>query len=114
MLKLTSRTNVDNHHIYLGLFHTMHQREYFLLNLMFEQMVPHDLVYRDDRPLQTRAHDGPMFRLPSLCSSVFTKSYLYQGMVMWNQLPISIRNIGNYESFKKQIKQMLRERGNDV
>lgn len=110
ILNLPSRTNVDQQHLYLGIFHTDFRREYFLMNLMYQLHSSYGLGFRDNRQLQTRAHAGLMYRLPARCSAVFMKSFLYQGMTMWNRLPIPLRNLAKYDVFKRQMKQMLRER----
>lgn len=38
------------------------------------------------------------------------KSFLYQGMILWNQLPIPFRINEDYEDFKMQVKQLLHDR----
>lgn len=59
--------------------------------------------HQDKRQLQTRAHVGLMFKIPSCCSSIFMNSFLYRGMVMWNQLPVSIRCIPIFEFSKNRL-----------
>lgn len=110
ILKLPSRTNVDQHHMNLGIFHTNQRRDYFLMNLMFQLYRSHNMRYRDERQLQTRVHDGPIFRPPTRCTSVFMKSFLYHGMITWNQLPITLRRNDNHDIFKLQLKELMRER----
>lgn len=114
ILRLPSRTNVDRQHLYLSLLHTEHRREYFLMNLMYQLHSSYGLNYTDDRQLQTRAHAGLMYRIPVRSSSIFMKSFSYRGMTMWNRLPIPLRNIAEYETFKRQMKQMLREHEADL
>lgn len=82
---------------------------YFLLNTIYHLITCTDPSYNDNRKLHTRAHAGPMFRIPSRCSHVFMKSFAYQGMLSWNRLPAHVRCTGSYELFKRKIKQMIRE-----
>lgn len=77
---------------------------------MFQLYASHRMIYQDDRQLQTRLHDGPVSRPPSRCTTVFMKSFLYQGMILWNQLPILLRINGDYEVFKMQVKQLMLDR----
>lgn len=37
----------------------------------------------------------------------FKKSFLYQGITRWNNLPNEIRNISDYETFKRKLKRIL-------
>lgn len=109
ILKMPCRTNVDQKHVDLGLWHMENRRRYFLLNTMHTLIRQPDSPYVDTRSLRTRAHTGLLFKLPAKCTGIFIKSFVYQGMNTWNQLPPGIRRVGSKEEFKKQVKQMIRE-----
>lgn len=95
--KLPPRTNVDQKHVELGIWHLENRREYFLLCLMFQLITRPGFLYTDNRNLHTRAHAGRIFKLPSRWPTTFTKSFLNQGMTTWNQLPTDLRNINSFD-----------------
>lgn len=101
ILKLSPHTNVDHEHIDLGIWHLENRRQYFLLCLKFELSVRPDFPYIDRRYLQTRAHMGQIFQLPSSCTTCFMKSFVCQGMKKWNELAPDTRNINSFDIFKR-------------
>ena len=46
----------------------------------------------------------------SRVQGVGTKTFFYSGIKEWNSLPVSIRNVNNYQSFKFKVKQHLKEK----
>lgn len=65
ILKLPRRTNVDQEHAQLGIWHLENRRNYFLMKLMHLLINNPQLSLADNRGLQTRAHGG-LLLLPVL------------------------------------------------
>lgn len=63
----------------------------------------------DSRRLPTRLHDGPTFMHIRPNSVWFKKSFLYQGIMRWNNLPSSLRSIEDAGRFKRKLNNILPE-----
>lgn len=107
ILKLPKRTNVDNCHVTLNLWHIETRSRFFLLKYMY------NLAHRvsnpsiDRRPLPTRSHDATVFRLPSRCSSKYINSFIYMGRNMWNALSSDIKLLPTLNGFVTSIRSKL-------
>jgi hypothetical protein len=47
------------------------------------------------------------FCVPSICKNVYIKSALVNGIFVWNNLNVHIREISNRALFKKRLKEIL-------
>lgn len=103
--RLSRRTNVDNYHVRNNLLHTENRRILHLLTYMYNIVGTSDLV--DSRQLPTRQFDGPVFRTIHPRTTWFKKTFLYQGITRWNNLPADLRNIRDSDSFKRRVKKVL-------
>lgn len=54
--------------------------------------------------LNTRMHDGPIFKMDTPKSNIYARSTSYMSRQIWNALPSYIRLIDSYEHFKLAIK----------
>lgn len=104
---LTNRTNVDALHGKHKLPHAEIRRILHLQQYMHSIASSSELV--DTRSLNTQLHDVPVFIQPMPKSSWFKKTFLYQGIQRWNQLPAELRSILDPISFKNAIKRKLLE-----
>lgn len=105
--RLSNRTNVDEKHITHKLLHVENRRIVHLLTYMHSIRDTSNLI--DTRSLSTRQHDGRVFQLVFPKSTWFKKSFLYQGIKKWNQLPNDFRCIDDPNSFKSRVKRKLLE-----
>ena len=64
-------------------------------------------TFQVDHPHQTRAVSNQNLTLPFYRNNSFQNSFLYQGLQLWNNLPISIRNVNNSKSFKGNVRSLL-------
>ena len=78
------------------------RRETHLLNLMFRKKNDTDLL--DLRLLNTRQHDGIIFKIPHPNLQKFQRSTFYRGAQLWNRLPLVERTTFKYETFKHRNK----------
>ena len=83
------------------------RREAHLLNYMFKKKDCIELL--DIKNVNTRARAAPLFKTIIPKCEKYKHSVFYNGAVKWNSLPVKIRNIGSYNSFKSlQKKNMLK------
>ena len=62
-------------------------------------------VILNTRNIRTRLHDAPVFNtIKPLCEKYKANDY-YKGALMWNRLPVHIRNIEKYK-FQRKSKKM--------
>ena len=54
--------------------------------------------------VNTRLHDGPVFKISHPNSEPIKRSVMYAGALEWNNLDADIRNIDNIVSFKRSQK----------
>ena len=54
-------------------------------------------------------HGRTVFVIPS-CEK-YKNSALYHGAISWNMLPVNIRNIDSFDSFKAHQKKAMKENG---
>ena len=74
------------------------RRDAHLLNYMYKKLDCMDLL--DIKNINTRARDAPLFKTIIPKCEKYRQSVLYKGAIMWNALPVNVRNIDNYNSFK--------------
>ena len=75
-----------------------------ILNVMYKRQ---DVdKYLDKRELPTRAHQYTKFLVPAFNITQFKNSLLYNGAVMWNQLPNDLKQVDTYTAFKEKTKEL--------
>lgn len=89
--KLPSRTNVDDQHTRLNIWHIQNRHWYFLLKHMYTLSLNAENRSLDTRDLPTRMHTGRPFILPSRSSPEYMNSFLYAGRTLWNHWPLRYR-----------------------
>ena len=60
-----------------------------------------NLVVNDDIHVNTRMHDGPVFKVTHPNSEPIKRSVMYSGALEWNKLDAEIRNSENIVIFKR-------------
>lgn len=114
ILRLPNRTNVDEQHIRLNIWHIENRHWYFLMKFMFAQtQIPGNPLI-DRRPIMTRAHAGPAFRVPSYVKMLYRKSFIYTGMISWNNLQPEIRMIPLENQFKSYLRSEIKVREQSI
>ena len=78
-----------------------------LCNFMFRKKYDPTLI--DDRDIQTRQRDAPVFKTIIPKCEKYKHRVYYNGAVLWNSLPPETRNIDSYNSFKSHQKQKMLE-----
>ena len=81
------------------------RRSAHINNFMFNRIDRSDLV--DNRPIRTRAHDAPLFRVDIPKNETFKRSVAYAGSTKWNALPTEMRNIKSTAVFKNTQKRVM-------
>ena len=62
----------------------------------------------DIKQVNTRARAAPLFKTIIPKCEKYKNSVFYKGAINWNSLPVSIRNMDTYDSFKNlQKKKMM-------
>lgn len=107
ILKLPKRTNVDNYHVTLRIWHIDTRFRFFLLKYMYTLAYGEVDLSIDRCPLSTRSHDTIAFRLPSRCSAKFMNSFIYIGRNLWNALGPDIKSIPTLNGFSMSVRSML-------
>ena len=82
------------------------RRELALLYIMFDMY--QKKLYKKTCNRQTRAADGYIFDLTIPHSGVYAKSPYYVGASLWNDLPMTTRNMNTKGQFKRELKDRLR------
>ena len=82
------------------------RRDSHLLNFMYKKKTSIELL--DIKDVNTRARAAPLFKTIIPKYEKYKNSVLYSGAVRWNSLPVNVRNIDSFESFKTlQKKNMM-------
>ena len=81
------------------------RRETHICNFMFKRLSKEHLV--DERDIQTRRHDAPLFKVDFPNKEPFKRSVKYHGSNTWNNLPVATRSIDDYFAFKHSQKKIL-------
>ena len=90
--------------------HLGRRREAHILNNMYKNKEKEELL--DIKNVNTRSRVAPLFKtvIPS-CEKYKMFSALYHGAILWNVLPVNIRNIDSFDSFKAHQKKAMKENG---
>ena len=94
------------------------RRNYFLTKLTFESILgtaPDYLSCRiqmrvDVHGYQTRSSHNNDVYPPTVKKSIYKTSLLYAGAVLWNGLPIHIKECTNIDDFKREYKNYFNPR----
>ena len=62
------------------------------------------IVDNSEKAINTRLHDGPVFKISHPNSEPIRRSVMYSGALEWNNLDADIRNISDITSFKRKQK----------
>ena len=54
---------------------------------------------------------APLFKTVIPSCEKYKNSALYHGAILWNMLPVNIRNIDSFDSFKAHQKKAMKENG---
>ena len=82
------------------------RREVHMCNFMFtRKAVPGKW---DNRPINTRLHDAPIFQVVFLHKETFKKSVKYSGAQLWTDLPAELRQLDDFLAFKFRQKKSLK------
>ena len=81
------------------------RREAHLLNYMYKKKDCIELL--DIKNVNTRARAAPLFKTIIPKCEKYKHSVFYYGAIKWNSLPVKIRNIGTYNSFKSLQKENM-------
>ena len=76
-----------------------------LCNFMYRRLNRYHLL--DDREINPRMHDAPIFNVPFPNKETFKRSVIYPGSVTWNDLPVDTRAIKDIGSFKNLQKGLM-------
>ena len=92
-LKLLKMKEINEYFISVYVFNSLNLLENNIFN------------YRNNPNYQLR---NPLsLQIPQIYSSQSKSCILYHGVAIWNSLPLSIRNIGNINTFKRKLKEYL-------
>ena len=84
------------------------RRECHLVNYMYDRKYKAD--YLQNAVRQLRAYEAPVFIEYQSENAAFERSVLFRGSKLWNQLPVNIRHIQNYDAFERNSKQSMLNR----
>ena len=59
------------------------------------------------RPVNTRAHDAPLFKTKRPINETYKRNIYYNRALRWNELTVDLRNIKNYQVFKDKQKEWM-------
>ena len=103
-----SRHNVWELHHEAGIPYLDDRRECHMSNLVFRRKLLPVYVQAPVRPL--RMYEAPILVEHQSLNATFERSVLFKGAKIWNQLTVKVRNIPNYEAFKRNRKQQMMNR----
>ena len=81
------------------------RRSAHLNNFMYNRSVKTELM--DVRPIRTRAHDAPLFKVAVPKNETYKRSVMFLGATKWNSLPADTRNIKNLAAFKDKQRRIM-------
>lgn len=108
--KLPKRSNLDDHHIKLNIWHVHNRYWHFLMKYTYTQSLRSDGTALDTRTLPTRMHAGRPFVLTHRSSPQYIKSFIYIERSMWNRLPPEIQTIPSLEQFSAFLRNVIRRK----
>ena len=59
------------------------------------------------RPVNTIAHDAPLFHTERPSNEAYKRNIYYNGALRWNELAVDLRNIKEYDILKKKQKEWM-------
>ena len=74
-----------------------------VLNFMYKNRL--NVKFLNVRNIHTRLHDAPVFKTEKPNSEKYKANVFYSGAVLWNELPVHVRNIDSYPIFKNKQKE---------
>ena len=105
VLNRDSRYNVwELHHEALTPF-LDDRRDCHLANFVFGRKNIQCYVYNPNR--QLRIHEAPTLIEYQSQNATFERSILFKGAKIWNRMPVEERNTHNYDSFKRNRKEIM-------
>lgn len=110
ILRLPSRSNVEEQHIKINIWHIENRHWHFLMKFMFAQAnIPGNPLI-DRRPIATRAHTGLIFKMPSQSKMLYRKSFIYTGSLYWNNFQPEIQMIPfENQLFKSYLRGVIKQ-----
>ena len=105
VLCLENRTPVILIHQIAKISNLSVRRIAHLRNFMYKQQGNNEIV--NTRNVNTRAHDAVVFTTLRPKNEKYRNSVLYRGAVAWNNLPVKMKNIPEYQAFKLQQKKWM-------
>ena len=85
------------------------RREAHILNYMYKNKEKEELL--DIKDVNTRSRAAPLFKTVKPSCEKYKNSALYHGTILLNLLPVNIRNIDSFDSFKAHQKKAMKENG---
>ena len=89
--------------------HLGRRREAHKLIYMYKNKEKEELL--DRKNVNTRSRVAPLFKTVIPSCEKYKNSALYHGAILWNMLPVNIRNIDSFDSFKAHQKKAMKENG---
>ena len=84
------------------------RRQVDLRNFMFKlKNDENNMVNTNNMNINTRLHDGPVFKVTHPNSEPIKRSVMYTGALEWNSLDPEIRNIDDLVKFKRSQKSWM-------
>ena len=105
VLNRDSRHNVWELHHEAKVPYLDDRRNCHLANSVYHRKSCHSYINVPRR--QLRQFEAPVFIEYKSENTTFERSVLYRGAKYWNQLTVEVRNIDNYEAFKKNRKNVM-------
>ena len=97
-LLMNVRTDTDYIHSTAKMPKLEARRKVHLRNFMYLQLCKPWLL--DIKSVNTRLRDAPLFKVKIANTLAYERSVHHNGAIRWNNLPIEIRNVNQYLSFK--------------
>ena len=80
-----------------------------IFNYMYKNKEKEELL--DIENVNTRSRGAPLFQTVIPNCEKYKNSALYHGAILWNVLPVNIRNIDSFDSFKAHQNKTMKENG---
>ena len=97
-LLVNNRTDTDYIHSVTKIAKLEFRRKIHLRNFMYLQSKNNCLL--DVKSVNTRLRDAPLFKIKIANVMAYERSVQHNGALEWNNLPIDVRNVDQYLSFK--------------
>lgn len=103
IFQLPQRTNTDSYHCILNTLHQVNRIYYFLMIFMDRKSREANLSPFNTHSVNTRLTSKLTFLQTRTRSAKITRSYLYQGISLWNELSIEEQFAPTVDAFKRMI-----------